>query len=81
MMAKSTSYTGFKALVMGIALCASSHAYAQGTGDWPNKSIKVVVPYTPGGSTDTTTRIIMESYRRASNKTLSLKTNLVPMAM
>lgn len=60
MMAKSTSYTGFKALVMGIALCASSHAYAQGTGDWPNKSIKVVVPYTPGGSTDTTTRIIME---------------------
>ncbi|MCR2218197.1 hypothetical protein NSX38_24250, partial [Salmonella enterica] len=28
--------------------------------DWPSKPIKVIVPYTPGGSTDIVTRIVME---------------------
>ena len=46
--------------LLAITLCASSFVYAQGTGDWPNKTIKVVVPYTPGGSTDTATRVIMD---------------------
>lgn len=28
--------------------------------DWPSKPIKIIVPYTPGGSTDIVTRIVME---------------------
>jgi tripartite-type tricarboxylate transporter receptor subunit TctC len=46
--------------LLAITLCSSSFVYAQNTGDWPNKTIKVVVPYTPGGSTDTATRVIMD---------------------
>ncbi|MGE8689844.1 MAG: Bug family tripartite tricarboxylate transporter substrate binding protein [Achromobacter sp.] len=33
---------------------------AQAADDWPNKPIKIIVPYTPGGSTDIVTRIVME---------------------
>jgi len=51
-------------------LC-SPITYAQNTGDWPNKTIKVVVPYTPGGSTDTATRVIMDKL------TTRLKQNIV----
>ncbi len=50
----------FMAAILGFTLGASSLVYGQNTGDWPNKTIKVVVPYTPGGSTDTTTRVIMD---------------------
>lgn len=46
--------------LLAFALSTSALVYAQGTGDWPNKTIKVVVPYTPGGSTDTATRVIMD---------------------
>lgn len=30
------------------------------TGNWPEKPIRVVVPYTPGGSVDSSTRMVME---------------------
>ncbi|PEQ14787.1 Bug family tripartite tricarboxylate transporter substrate binding protein, partial [Piscirickettsia salmonis] len=42
--------------VAAIGLAAGS-AHAD---DWPSKPIKVIVPYTPGGSTDIVTRIVME---------------------
>ena len=43
------------------ALTASGLAAAPAhADDWPSKPIKVIVPYTPGGSTDTVTRIVMD---------------------
>lgn len=39
-------------------LCGAS--LAQVTPDWPNKPIRVIVPYPPGAATDTITRIMME---------------------
>ena len=40
------------------ALAAPSIVAAQ--GDWPNRQIRVVVPYPPGGPSDITTRLVME---------------------
>jgi tripartite-type tricarboxylate transporter receptor subunit TctC len=39
--------------VLAIALAAATTAAAQ---PWPNKSVKVIVPYAPGGSTDNAAR-------------------------
>ncbi|WP_255032155.1 Bug family tripartite tricarboxylate transporter substrate binding protein [Bordetella genomosp. 1] len=33
---------------------------AQAAGTWPDKPLRVIVPYTPGGATDTATRVVME---------------------
>ena len=49
------------ALVAALAVCGAGAAHA----DWPTKPIKVVVPYTPGGSVDTSTRMIMEPVAKA----------------
>lgn len=43
--------------VAGIALPG---AQAQAADAWPDRPIKVIVPYTPGGATDTVTRIVMD---------------------
>ena len=45
--------------VAALAAALSMTAPAQ-TGNWPDKSIRFVVPYTPGGGTDTVTRHIAE---------------------
>ena len=41
-----------------ITLAATSNAHAQTFADWPQKPIKIVVPYAPGGSADTLGRLI-----------------------
>ena len=41
-----------------IALTATSNAHAQALAEWPQKPIKIVVPYAPGGSADTLGRLI-----------------------
>jgi len=43
---------------VGLVAGPSGPAYA--ADDWPSKPIKIIVPYTPGGSTDIVTRIVME---------------------
>ncbi|MBU8876711.1 tripartite tricarboxylate transporter substrate binding protein [Reyranella sp. MMS21-HV4-11] len=35
-------------------------AIVSAQGDWPNKQIRVVIPYPPGGPSDVTTRIVLE---------------------
>ena len=37
-----------------------AQAPAQATGAWPSKPIKWVIPYTPGGLTDSTTRMVIQ---------------------
>jgi tripartite-type tricarboxylate transporter receptor subunit TctC len=46
---------------MALALVCSG-AFAQGTaaGAWPTKPIKWIVPYTPGGITDSATRMVLQ---------------------
>lgn len=43
-----------------VASAAWQSRPAQAADTWPDKQIKVIVPYTPGGATDTVTRIVME---------------------
>jgi tripartite-type tricarboxylate transporter receptor subunit TctC len=49
---------GFKFLIAATALWAGA-ALAQ-TGNYPNKPIKFIVPYPPGGGTDVIARIVQE---------------------
>ncbi len=45
------------ATVFGLCVAGLAPAHAQ---SWPTKPIKIVLPYTPGGSVDSSTRMIME---------------------
>ncbi|EHM02969.1 Tat pathway signal sequence domain protein [Acetobacteraceae bacterium AT-5844] len=49
------------ATVGGLALPALGRAYAN--EGWPNKPVRIVVPYAPGGGTDVTCRAIAETLR------------------
>jgi tripartite-type tricarboxylate transporter receptor subunit TctC len=49
------------ALACALVLFAAPHAAAQ----WPNKPIKWIVPYTPGGITDSATRMIAQKLEAA----------------
>lgn len=44
----------------GALLAAPALRPAAAQGNWPNKPVRIVVPYAPGGGTDVTTRAIAE---------------------
>ena len=44
-------------LLLGLAAAAWPHA-ARAQSDWPSRSIRLVVPYAPGGSSDTLGRLV-----------------------
>lgn len=51
-------------LLSTLSVCLASSTLFGGVAvaaeNWPSRPIKVIVPYTPGGSTDIVTRIVME---------------------
>lgn len=48
-----------RALACALALCAPVVAFAQ-ADDYPNRPVRVIVPFPPGGPSDTITRMISE---------------------
>ena len=55
-------------LAFGILVLAlSSHGFAQSTSQaWPTKTIKVVVPLTPGSASDVMARIVFDQVSQRS---------------
>jgi tripartite-type tricarboxylate transporter receptor subunit TctC len=58
------------ALALAGAVGVAGGAQAQATDDWPNHPIKVIVPYTPGGSTDVVTRTVMDKLSQRLKQTI-----------
>lgn len=54
----------FSLAVAAIALVAGPAAVGQGN-DWPNRPVRLVVPYAPGGGTDFTARVLSEALAKA----------------
>src|SRR5262245_3951538 len=55
-MQKSLAATAFNTFIVG-CLCVASMAIAQ---DYPQKSIRFIVPFPPGGATDALARVLGE---------------------
>jgi tripartite-type tricarboxylate transporter receptor subunit TctC len=53
-----------RALALGL-LAAPAIARAQGGGPWPNRPVRVINPYSPGGTTDVVMRLMSERLQRA----------------
>ncbi|AMN39348.1 Bug family tripartite tricarboxylate transporter substrate binding protein [Rhodoplanes sp. Z2-YC6860] len=51
-----------RALAFSATLLFAAQAFAQGAGPggWPNKPVKIIVPFAPGGPTDTAARLISQ---------------------
>lgn len=61
MMTKNALSAALKLALAGAALWACGAAPAQ---DYPNKPIRMVIPYTPGGSIDTVGRLVADQLQR-----------------
>ncbi|MFC5870924.1 Bug family tripartite tricarboxylate transporter substrate binding protein [Aquincola agrisoli] len=64
---KTPSRRAFHALAGAALLAASGFAAAQA---WPSKPIRIVVPYTPGGSSDIIARAISQPLQEALGQTV-----------
>ena len=58
------------ALLAGIAALAATSAFAQNAAEWPTKTLRIVVPYPPGGSSDIIARSISQSLSEALKQTV-----------
>jgi len=52
-------------LFLLLACAVSGFAYGQGARDYPSKAIRIVIPFAPGGGTDTLTRIVAQKMSEA----------------
>ena len=60
--------------LLGAALASVTlPCVAQAQGDWPTKGITLVVPYAPGGSSDTLGRLIARQLQDALKQTVSVE--------
>jgi tripartite-type tricarboxylate transporter receptor subunit TctC len=58
---KTPAKVGRRLFLSGTAAgLVAAPAIVSAQNDWPNKQIRVVIPYPPGGPSDVTTRIVME---------------------
>jgi tripartite-type tricarboxylate transporter receptor subunit TctC len=49
-----------RTLLAAPLLPLATPAFAQSAGDWPNRPVRVIIPWPPGGSTDVLARIVCE---------------------
>jgi len=66
---RTTFQTVGRTLLGAAALCAGLGAFAQ-TPAWPSKPIRIIVPYTPGGSSDIIARAISDPLSKALGQTV-----------
>src|SRR5262245_10751881 len=62
-------------LTAGVPVCASASALAQSPADkYPDKPIKIIVPFAPGGSTDILARVIGQKMTESWGQTVIVET-------
>jgi len=64
--------TAILSSVLGLGAVLTSPA-TLAADDWPNKPIEVIVPYTPGGSTDTVARFVMKELEERLGQTIIIQ--------
>src|SRR5688572_18187966 len=64
--------TVLRAIAAGLVVPAGGavHAQATGTGTWPNKPIRYIVPFAAGGTTDILARVVGERLGAALGQTI-----------
>ncbi|MGX9936565.1 Bug family tripartite tricarboxylate transporter substrate binding protein [Advenella kashmirensis] len=74
-MKKSSSPVGLRSLsvvtkILFVAACVSIgvHAYAQTASNYPDKAVRIVVPYPPGGANDVIARIVGQHLAQSLGK-------------
>jgi tripartite-type tricarboxylate transporter receptor subunit TctC len=50
--------------------CCGAMAQSPGAASWPNKTIRWIVPYTPGGITDNATRMVLQKVQEQTGWTI-----------
>jgi tripartite-type tricarboxylate transporter receptor subunit TctC len=65
-MSRNSSARSFALVLSGAAFIISTAASAQ---DWPNKAVRVIVPFGTGGGTDIQARLLADSFRQSLGQT------------
>ena len=64
--------------VLGTLLIAHAVVLAQGTDTWPSKPVSLIVPFTPGGSTDAEARVYSQKLTENIGKSVVLDARVDP---
>lgn len=67
---RKRSFHGATAVALAIMSIGMASMGAAGAAEWPSRPISVIVPYTAGGSVDTSTRLVMEGVSAAIGQTI-----------